>query len=99
MSVRPLAVLVAALAVTGSTTIDGTQPSAAAEALQRVKAAYSALQSLSVTAVVVVESANPGGPLVSESHAVALRYRAPRNFYFEFVEAESAGADRLVILV
>ena len=39
----------------------------------------------------------PNGPPIVERHVFETRYRAPRNFFFQFDEDPKAGAERFVI--
>ncbi len=67
------------------------------DAFTPVRERYAALQSYADTGTVRTELQWPGAPIVSGGGRFTTFYRAPRMFFFEFVEDEASGGDRFVI--
>lgn len=67
------------------------------DALTPVRERYLALQSYADTGTVMTEQQWQGAPVVTEGGSFTTFYRAPRNFFFDFVEDEASGGDRFVI--
>ncbi|MEZ5416149.1 MAG: hypothetical protein R2708_02265 [Vicinamibacterales bacterium] len=95
--VRALLVTILAACLVVPTSAARLQSVSAAELLDRVRTTYRNLRSLSTTVVLVTDSGNSGGPVVTETHGVTMHFRAPRHFFFEFAEDDAAGGDRVVI--
>jgi outer membrane lipoprotein-sorting protein len=70
-----------------------------AEIIDQMRAKYAALKSYSDTGTVTTEYAGPGGsgPSIVEQHTFTTYYRAPRQFFFEFVKDPKVGKERFVI--
>lgn len=81
-------------AVSARAASDSPQPD---ELLAQTRAAYAALNTYADSGVVVVEYKPPGAPALIERHAFTTRFRAPRQFYFDFRKDSSAGGERFVI--
>jgi outer membrane lipoprotein-sorting protein len=67
------------------------------DALTPVRERYLALQTYADTGTVTSETQWEGAPPLVEGGRFTTFYRAPRNFFFDFVEDEASGGDRFVI--
>jgi hypothetical protein len=67
------------------------------DALTPIRERYLNLQSYADTGTVLTEVQWPGAPVAAESGSFTTFYRAPRNFFFDFVEDEASGSDRYVL--
>ena len=90
--------MTAAVPARGSTPrLAGLRP--AADILDRARAKYAALKSYSDTGTVTTEykGGNDPGPSSVERHTFSTYYRAPRQFFFDFVKDPKVGDERFVI--
>lgn len=92
-----LAGVAAALAVSPVARLARAQGDPVPDALTPYRERYAALQSYADTGTVTVEQQWPGAPVVTETGSFTTFFRAPRNFYFDFVESAGTGDGRLVI--
>jgi hypothetical protein len=67
------------------------------DALTPVRDRYAVLKSYADTGTVLSEQQWQGAPVVRNGGSFKTFFRAPRNFYFEFVDDPATGDDRLVI--
>jgi outer membrane lipoprotein-sorting protein len=74
-------------------------PPSGPEILDQMRTKYASLKSYKDTGTVTTESAEPGGtsPSLVESHTFTTYYRAPRQFFFDFVKDPKVGDERFVI--
>jgi len=75
-------------------TSEGRVTASSDDLLTKTQAAYAALKSYSDTGTVDVEF-GPANGVVRERHTFKTFFRAPRNFFFDFVKADNA--DRFVV--
>jgi hypothetical protein len=71
-------------------------PAAQQDVLARSRAVYAALKSYSDTGTIQHEFGPAASPTV-ERHTFRTFYRAPRHYFFDFVEDKKAGGDRHVV--
>jgi len=88
-----LLIAAGALAVPVSAGLGQTSPPAADDILARSRALYASLKSYADTGTVVWEY----GTTSVSRHTFKTYYRAPRHFYFEFIEDKVDGGSRLAI--
>ena len=69
----------------------------AQDALTPVRERYASLETYSDVGSVLVEQQGASGPLTTESGTFKTLYRAPRFFFFDYVEDPASGDDRFVI--
>ena len=67
------------------------------DALTPIRQRYLDLKSYADTGTVLVEQQWEGAPVTKEGGRFTTFFRAPRNFFFEFVEDEASGNNHLVI--
>ncbi len=92
----PIACCLHALGAAAPTAHAADPPDAAA-LLERVRAHYAALHSYADSGTLVTEIQLSCGPAVVERHTFTTRYRAPRQFWFDWNEDPAAGGDRFVV--
>jgi hypothetical protein len=72
------------------------QEAAPSDALTPVRDRYTALETYADTGTVLVEQ-QVDASAITESGTFTTLYRAPRNFFFEYLDDPDSGSDRLVI--
>lgn len=96
MSARTRIVVTVIIAMSAWTQVAAQTPSAD-ELLERMRAAYAALETYADTGTLVNEDKSVGAPLIIERSSFTTRFAAPRRFHFEFKKTPTVTEERYVI--